>query len=1105
MVPTIDVAAWLRELKLEHYEAAFRDNAVDGEVLSHLTDADLQQIGVLLGHRKKMLAAIARLHDEAGPSPQPGYELAIAEGELRQVTVLFVDIAGYSALNSEIGAEQMHELLGGFFSKVDRVIRDHGGYVDKHIGDCVMAVFGAPVAHGNDTERAVRAALAIRATMANEATSTSRMLKIHVGIATGEVIASGTGSDIHREYTVTGETVNLAARLTDEAGAGEILVSDGVLRALGSKLQCDDVGELVVKGFAAPVRAFRLGAYDADADTTLGPLVGRDRELQQFTALLAACRGGSEGCCLYVRGEAGIGKTRLVREFESEAVASGFSCHVGLVLDFGVAIDAIRALVRSLLGLSPSSSIEARAQTARSAVEQQLVPANDLVFLNDLLDVPQTADLRGLYDAMDNPTRLQGRQQLLANLVKALSRRAPCMLLIEDIHWADRSTLQSVATLANAVADCPAILVMTSRVDGDPIDSQWRADTPAASMITVDLGALRPREAVAFARSLIDAEDSAIERLVARAEGNPFFLEQLLRHSLHDTEGGVPGSIQPLVQARIDKLEPLAKRALQAASVLGQSFSLDALRHLLDDPTFDCSDLVAKALVKSMGQQYLFAHALIRDAVYASLLRARRRELHGKAATWYPSRDQTLLAEHLERAESPDAPAAYCDAAERQANLYRYEQALELTARGLTLATRTGDTVRLRQLQATILREIGKPQEAMAAFRALAEMAEDDEARCRAWVGVASCDRLLGSSDAGLAALEHAAPIAQRLKLDRELSEINYYLGSLAFSAGHIEKCLAHYSRAREFAVAIQDGECEARALSGLGDVHYGRGEMRVAIEHFKRCRILSQEHGYGRVEAGSIFMIGAIRRYLAEHEEALDDLRNATVRATTVNNLRTRMTALTIFGEQLVDAARSDEAHEALIEALRLADRFNNQRYGSYILYELGRCCYYAPSRRREAKAYLDKALAFGRRVDMSFVAPRALATLALVDSAQRISALAEGMRVLHTGCLAHNVLWFYRDAIEAHLKAGDLEQAKACATMLEQYTRQDPLPWSQFVIERGRSLAEYAEGRRDHALFEELANLKGHGERAGLNIALPAITAALAGRDFADVQAAM
>src|SRR5262249_38092169 len=154
----------------------------------------------------------------------------------------------------------------------------------KHIGDCVMAVFGAPLAHGNDTERAVRAALAIRAAIANEPPTTSRTLQVHVGIATGEVIASGTGSDIHREYTVTGQTVNLAVRLTERAGASEILVSDGVLRALGSKVKCDDLGELVVKGFAAPVRAFRLEGYNADADPTLVPLVGRDRELQQFVA-----------------------------------------------------------------------------------------------------------------------------------------------------------------------------------------------------------------------------------------------------------------------------------------------------------------------------------------------------------------------------------------------------------------------------------------------------------------------------------------------------------------------------------------------------------------------------------------------------------------------------------------------------------------------------------------------------------------------------------------------------------------------------------------------------------------------------------------------------
>ena len=271
--------------------------------------------------------------------------------------------------------------------------------------------------------------------------------------------------------------------------------------------------------------------------------------------------------------------------------------------------------------------------------------------------------------------------------MKALSRRIPRMLVIEDIHWADRQTRDSVATLAKTVGECPAILIMTSRVDGDPIDNQWRAEVSATSLVTVDLGPLRRKEALALARSIIDAEGAVIERLVDRAEGNPFFLEQLLRHSLHNSQDAVPGSIQPLMQARIDKLKPQAKRALQTASILGQNFSPDALRHLLDDTAFNGADLVASALVKPLGQQYLFAHALIRDAVYGSLLRARRKELHGKAAAWYASRDPTLRAEHLERAESPDAPAAYAYAAERQSRLYRYEQALELIIRGLALAS----------------------------------------------------------------------------------------------------------------------------------------------------------------------------------------------------------------------------------------------------------------------------------------------------------------------------------------------------------------------------------------------------------------------------------
>ena len=234
----LDVRAWLRTLGLESYEEAFRVNAIDAEVLCDLTDADLERLGVLLGHRKKMLNAIAGLRAARELSAQAASGLspafANAEGERRQVTVLFADLAGYTALSNELDAEDVHRLLGRFFSCIDRIIAEHGGHVDKHIGDSVMAVFGAPIAHGNDAERAIRSALAIRAAMPSLASDQARALQTHMGIASGEVVASATGSEAHREYTVTGETVNSAARLTSEARAGEILISDLVRRALES-------------------------------------------------------------------------------------------------------------------------------------------------------------------------------------------------------------------------------------------------------------------------------------------------------------------------------------------------------------------------------------------------------------------------------------------------------------------------------------------------------------------------------------------------------------------------------------------------------------------------------------------------------------------------------------------------------------------------------------------------------------------------------------------------------------------------------------------------------------------------------------------------------
>jgi class 3 adenylate cyclase len=266
----MNVAAWLRDLGLGQYEQAFREHDIDAAVLAHLTSDDLIGIGVTsVGRRRKLLAAIATLRDGSVPAPLPvpgappsiSRASSLPEAERRQVTVLFADLTGSTKLTDELDAEEVHALLGSFFDLADASVTDHGGTVDKHIGDCVMAVFGAPAAYGNDPERCVRAALDIGHRMPMLAAKLGRPIGVHIGIASGEVMASGTGSSRHLEYTVTGESVNLASRLTDKAATGEILISDSVHRALAERVDCSEVGELAIKGLAKPVRAWRLRAF----------------------------------------------------------------------------------------------------------------------------------------------------------------------------------------------------------------------------------------------------------------------------------------------------------------------------------------------------------------------------------------------------------------------------------------------------------------------------------------------------------------------------------------------------------------------------------------------------------------------------------------------------------------------------------------------------------------------------------------------------------------------------------------------------------------------------------------------------------------------------
>ena len=433
-----DIGEWLEGLGLGRYTEAFAENYIYADVLPLLTNDDLKDLGIVaVGHRRKLLDAIASLpgrenlpaEDIVEPE-EPSAEVR-REGERRQVTVLFADISGYTKLSAAIDAEEAHGILGRFFDRADAIIRDHGGTVDKHIGDSVMAVFGAPVAHSNDPERAVRAAEAIQQAMLELAGNLGRPLQVHIGVASGQVVASGIGNDAH--YTVIGDSVNLAARLTDAAGPGEILIAAAVQRAVADRIDAEDQGEIAVKGLADPVQAYTVrGLRAAAGGRDDRPIVGRRTEARQFSGALEACLETGAGQAIYLRGEAGIGKTRLVEEFQRLATAGGFACHRALALDFGVGKgqDPIRTLVRGLLGIPPGSGKAVRAATAEQAFAQALLGRDRTVHLNDLLDLPQSVELRSLYDAMDNATRNAGKRETVAALVQRLSERRPLLVVI---------------------------------------------------------------------------------------------------------------------------------------------------------------------------------------------------------------------------------------------------------------------------------------------------------------------------------------------------------------------------------------------------------------------------------------------------------------------------------------------------------------------------------------------------------------------------------------------------------------------------------------------------------------------------------------------------
>ena len=1107
-----EITDWLARLGLDKYGDVFAENEISMAALPHITEADLREIGIPLGPRRQILAAMADLEQAAGaqgqgqaidsapkaaaPSAQTANgqntvdaETGKPDASRRQVTVLFSDISGYTSLTNSMDAEDIHAMLNRYFEVVGTIVNRYGGTVDKHIGDAVMAVFGATKAHTDDPERAVRAACDIHKAVA----ALSPPIPVHVGIAAGQVVASATGSTEHNEYTVIGDSVNLAARLTDLAETNQTLISASVRRALADRFEGEALGEQVIAGLPEPVHVWRVSSLAEPSGFSRRAFVGRQQERETFESAVKDCLAGGGGQTLIVRGEAGIGKTRLLEEGEQIADGQGMVAHTGLVLDFGTAEgqDAVGALVRSLLGLVPDSSVEQRKAALDRTIETGVVDEPRRVFMNDLLDLDQEPALRGLYDTIDNEARNRGKHETVTSLVANASKQQPLLLKFEDLHWADSFVKQQVAHLARMASDCQIVQLLTTRLSGDQLDKDWKDSCGDARIEVLDLQPMSNENALEIGRGFEDISDEMLRNCIERSGGNPLFLEQLLHNVDATSQGELPGTVQGIVQARVDALPDWDRRALQAASALGQRFSFQTVNAMIDKQDYQPDELLRQSLIRPAGTDYHFAHALIRDGVYSSLLKPRRIDLHQRAADFFKETAPVLYAEHLDQAKNEIASKAYLAAARIQHDGFRFETALRLVRRALEL----NPAFELMCFEGELLRDLGESAKSIEAYERALLSAETDEERCQAHIGKAAGMRITNQTENALACLQAAETIALKRELSHVLAELNALRGNLFFPRGRIEECLKANEASLKYARECGSPEAEARALGGLGDANYASGKMRTAQDFFARCVTLSEQHGLPRIEVANRPMWSWTTYFRGELKPSEDMGFIALERVQETGNIRAELIAHDVLSEIFFQIGEHDKSKHHGLQLLKLTRSIGSTLFEALGSIIIGRWHLYSENDPKSAFATFVEGFEYCKATSESFLGPWLLgcAALAAGDEQERKWALSEGERILKAGAVSHNFFFFYANAMEVSRLTENWPQVHHYADALDRYTVDERLEWSDFYMQRARLLARHGTGERGKEIESDLLQLLQQAEASHFQMAKHAIQQAL------------
>lgn len=834
------IRQWLAAIHLERYAETFEANDVDLDVLPLLSDVELARLGVSLGHRKRIAASL-RPERSVNRGPEVGHENSrstslMAEGERRQVTVQFCDLVGSTALSNTLDPEEYRTVLSRYHETCIAGVQRFEGFVAQIQGDGVLAYFGYPLAHENEAERAIRSALAILDALAQLDVGPDRRLQVRVGVATGLVVVSHI---LAPEKSAVGETPNLAQRLHTLASPGEVITTDRTRVLTRGAFDYENRGVHELKGIREPVQAWRVlgpgsasSRFDAATSGRLTPMVGRDRELGMLVDRWELARSG-KGQVFLLQGEPGIGKSRMLGAFRDRLgrgsdVALQYQCSP---FNVDSAYYPFTEQLEHAMGFERTDGVDERLRKVERYLIRELGRStHDCHLLSRLLSLPCQARFGTLGLS---PQRMKDETLvLLADIVVTVAARRQGVILLEDVHWADPSSIELLHALVARVAAVPLLLMMTYRPEFEP---PW-LDRPHVSRIVLER--LRKGDAVRMVARV--AKDrplptELVDRIVEKTDGVPLFLEELTRAVIEASDFtaidgrfeyagssdllSIPASLHDSLTARLDRLVPL-KEVAQIGAVFGRDFSYELVSAVSSMSPSEVDraleKLIESGLVFQRGKvpsaHYTFKHALVQDAAYDSLLMTQRQALHLRAAEAirerFPSKEETepeVLAHH------------YSEAGQWRSAVPLWQKAGELAQR----------RVALREA-------IRHFERGLAAVASLPKSRERDtfELKLRALLGMV-CVELHGyTHPAVVANLQPALELDAALVDDTYLVRILWGLWVYPLCAGRVEESLAWASR---LLAAAEARDSEVMRIAGhwtACNSHYFLGNAVQCVQH---------------------------------------------------------------------------------------------------------------------------------------------------------------------------------------------------------------------------------------------------------------------------------